>query len=250
MKRFFGWKADLPDHRDLIYKLQKNLTIPTKMDLRSKCPPVYDQGELGSCTANAIAGAIEFDQIKQKYLKPFVPSRLFIYYNERVIENTVKSDSGAEIRDGIKSVVNQGACSETTVSYDITKFEIKPPAKAYTEASKYQAVKYERLTDINSYKNCLAAGNTFVFGFSVYESFESDAVAKTGIVPMPKKTEKLLGGHAVQCVGYDDTKKAFIVRNSWGANWGDKGYFYLPYSYFTSSLTDDFWTIYTIEQGN
>jgi C1A family cysteine protease len=174
-----------------------------------------------------------------------MPSRLFIYYNERVIEHTVDQDAGAMIRDGIKSVSKDGAPHETLWPYVITKFKDKPSAAAYKDAKKHTAVLYERLTQsLDQLKACLAAGYPFVFGFSVYESFESDAVAKTGKVPMPKPKEKQLGGHAVLAVGYDDALKRFIVRNSWGTAWGLKGYFTMPYDYATDgNLADDFWTI-------
>jgi C1A family cysteine protease len=225
--------------------VEKLLALPTKFDLTNICPGVYDQGQLGSCTANAIAGAIEFEQIKQD-LKPFfTPSRLFIYYNERAMEGTVDSDSGAQIRDGIKSVSKQGDCPETEWPYDISKFKTKPPAKCYKDALKYKVVLYQRLIqNLNQMKGCLASGYPFVFGFSVYESFEGPQVAKTGVVPMPAQGEQQLGGHAVMAVGYDDASQRFNVRNSWGTGWGIKGYFTIPYAYLTqASLASDFWTI-------
>ena len=128
----YGWIPDLPDERDHIYAAPPRFLsdLPPATDLRPHCPAVYDQGMLGSCTANAIGGAVEFDRIKQK-LADFVPSRLFIYYNERVIEGTVGSDSGAQLRDGIKSVASQGACPEPEWPYEIAKFTQKPPAKAW-----------------------------------------------------------------------------------------------------------------------
>ena len=144
--KHYGWVPDLPDHRDQLYSapLVKLATFPSKEDLRPKCPPVYDQGQLGSCTANAIAAAVQFDLMKEN--KPvFQPSRLFIYYNERVIEGTVNSDSGAQIRDGIKSIVHQGDAPEKDWPYDIAKFMDKPPAKAYTDAKKHEAVSYQRV---------------------------------------------------------------------------------------------------------
>ena len=247
----YGWVPDIPDQRDRMYAAPPRVlrALPPKADLRPKCPPVYDQGQLGSCTANAIGGALEFDQMKQGE-KAFVPSRLFIYYNERLMEGTVDQDAGAMIRDGIKSVAKVGAPPEDPDwPYDIKKFRDKPPSKAYADAKEHQAVLYQRLTqDANQLKGCLADGYPFVFGIAVYESFESEAVAKSGRVPMPQPTEKNLGGHAILAVGYDDAQKRFTIRNSWGDGWGMKGYFTLPYDYVLSeNLADDFWTIRLVE---
>ncbi|MDE3084512.1 MAG: C1 family peptidase [Verrucomicrobiota bacterium] len=246
----YGWVPDLPDHRDHVYAAPMEVVakMPAKIDLRPQCPPVYDQGQLGSCTANAIGAAFEFELLKQK-LTDFMPSRLFVYYNERAIEGTVRSDSGAQIRDGIKSIAKQGVCAETEWPYVITKFTAKPPAKAYKDALKNQALSYQRLAQsLTQLKGCLASGYPFVFGITVYESFESPQVAKTGNVPMPSHKEKSLGGHAIMAVGYDDSAHRLIVRNSWGPKWGQKGYFTLPYAYVTDSdLASDFWTIRLVE---
>jgi len=243
----YGWIPDLPDQRDFLFSAPR-LKLPKKVDLRAGCPAVYNQGELGSCTANAIGAAHQFGQIKQK-ATDFVPSRLFIYYNERVIINTVNEDSGAMIRDGIKTVAKQGVCPETDWPYIVTQFTKKPPKPLYKEALNHQALSYHRLShNLNQMKGCLASGYPFVFGFSVYESFESETVAKTGRVPLPKPGESMLGGHAVLAVGYDDAKKSFIVRNSWGPTWGQKGYCLMPYPYLTTpDLADDFWTIRLVE---
>ena len=218
---------------------------PAKVDLRAKCPPVYDQGQLGSCTANAIGAAIQFDRRKQKLKSDFCPSRLFIYYNERAMEGTIKSDSGAQIRDGIKSVAHEGACPEKDWPYEIQKFQERPSKVCYRNALKCRALTYQRVVQtLTQFKGCLASGYPFVFGFTVYESFEGEEVAKTGKVEMPKPSEKTVGGHAVMAVGYDDAAQRFIVRNSWGPKWGMKGYFTMPYSYVTeNNLADDFWTI-------
>lgn len=247
----YGWVPDLPDVRDHVYAAPMAMLkkLPAAVDLRSKFPPPYDQGQLGSCTGNAIAAAVQFGRRKQKQKPDFIPSRLFIYYNERAMEGTVKVDGGAQIRDGIKSVVKQGACSEKTWPYQISDFTVKPPAAAFKEGSKYEVTSYSRLTPaLTQLKGCLASGYPFVFGFTVYESFESVAVAKSGAMPMPAASEKVLGGHAVAAVGYDDASQRFVVRNSWGSNWGQKGYFTMPYAYATeSNLADDFWTIRLVE---
>ena len=131
----YGWVPDLPDQRDLLYSAPMMVMkkIPPLIDLRKKCPKVYNQGALGSCTANALSGAFEFARKKQK-LQDFMPSRLFLYYNERVMINTVNSDSGAYIRDGIKSLNTTGICPEKDWKYDINKFTEKPPQKCYDEA--------------------------------------------------------------------------------------------------------------------
>jgi C1A family cysteine protease len=243
----YGWVPDLPDQRDFVYAApspyQQNL--PRSVDLSDKCPPIYNQGQLGSCTANAISAAIEFDQRKK-----FVPSRLFIYYNERAMEGTIKSDSGAQIRDGIKSVATLGAPPETDWVYDVAKFEDKPPTIAFQDARKNLVTLYQKLVqDLNTMKGCLASGYPFVFGFTVYASFESAKVARTGVVPMPASDEKSMGGHAVMAVGYDDRSREFLVRNSWGTDWGLKGYFKMPYAYLTApKLASDFWTIRGVDQ--
>jgi C1A family cysteine protease len=250
-KRGYGWVPDVPDHRDQLYAapVVHLKALPEVVDLRTKCPPVYDQGDLGSCTANAIAGAIQFNRRKQKLKPDFVPSRLFVYYNERVMEHSVQSDNGAQIRDGIKSIAKLGDCPEPLWPYDPAKFAIKPAVAAYKEALKYQALQYQRVAQVlNQLRGCLASGYPFVFGFSVYDAFEGDVVAKTGVLSLPGPKEKLLGGHAVLAVGYDNAKQVFIVRNSWGTSWGQKGYFTMPYAYLTdSSLADDIWTIRLIE---
>ena len=252
VNRTYGWAPDLPDQRDHVYSAPRPVLtkLPTKKDLKSGCPPVYDQGQLGSCTANAIAAAIQFGQKKQA-LEIFAPSRLFIYYNEREMEGTVKSDAGAQIRDGIKSVNNIGFCAETGWPYDINKFADKPGPTCYADAQKYECVGYQRLdsSNLNQLKGCIAEGFPFVFGFTVYDSFESAEVAKTGVLNMPGPKEKVQGGHAVLAVGYDDTTQRFTVRNSWGKDWGMRGYFTIPYSYLTAAnLADDFWTIRILKQ--
>ncbi len=248
----YGWIPDLPDQRDRIYAapLLVPAVLPRSVDLRPHCPPVYDQGRLGSCTANGIGAALQFERMKQQLSPNFIPSRLFIYYNERVMEHTVDSDSGAQIRDGIKSVARQGDCPEHAWPYDIVKFAEQPPPSCYQEALRDRAVSYQRLLQsLAQMKGCLAAGYPFVFGFSVYESFESPQVAQSGRVPMPQTGERLLGGHCMLATGYDDERERFIVRNSWGKGWGKEGYCSMPYDYLAEAhLAADFWTIRLVSE--
>ena len=241
-KHTYGWIPDVPDHRDFTYQtIKPRLQLPLKVDLRPLCSLVEDQGQLGSCTANALAGNLEFlDNEADKAYDDI--SRLFIYYNERVLMGTPDYDSGATLRIGIKTLVNDGACAESLWPYKINQFSVKPLSRCYVQAKKHRISSYHRLENLDDMLVCLAEGYPFVFGFSVYESFESQQVAQTGIVPMPKPNETLLGGHAVTAVGYDQKSKYFIVRNSWGQQWGQEGYCLMPFDYMVS-LARDFWTI-------
>ncbi len=256
-KHGLGWVPDIPDHRDRIFQAElaaaKGVTLPRSIDLRPDCPPIYDQGQLGSCTANALAAAFDFDHHKEG--EPFMsPSRLFIYWNERNLEGTVDSDAGAMIRDGVKVLVKLGASPETDWPYDIAKFTVKPPVQAYQDGLKNRLLTYQRImrpaaNPTNDMLTCLSSGYPFVTGISVYESFETDATAATGRIPVPQKSETLLGGHAILVVGYDIGKEEFICRNSWGSSWGDKGYCYLPFEYLASTgLASDQWLLRTVEE--
>ncbi len=245
----YGWIPDLPDQRDRLYAAiaAPPKELPGSVDLRPGCSTVEDQGALGSCTANALAGNLE--SLEKKAGKPATDlSRLFIYYNERGIEGTVAQDSGAMLRDGIKALARQGVCAEKTWPYVIAKFAVKPPAACYREGLRHRITSYHRIATVQEMRMCLAEGYPFVFGFTVYESFESPAVAKSGVLNMPGPAEKALGGHAVMAVGYDDSLNRFLIRNSWGAGWGLLGYFTMPYAYLDNrNLSDDFWTIRAME---
>jgi len=242
---YYGWVPDLPDHRDYLYGAVRPIPpgLPPRIDLRPYCSKVEDQGTLGSCTANALAGALEFLEMRDRV--PFADlSRLFIYYNERTLDHSVRSDSGAMLRDGIKTLNKQGVCSEKLWPYVVSRFTNRPGAACYQEASDHRITSYRRILTLDEMRTCLAEGYPFVFGFTVYEGFESRHTAKTGVLGMPKRKERALGGHAVMAVGYDDHDKRFIVRNSWGPKWGMKGYFTMPYAYAADrNLSDDFWTI-------
>ncbi len=238
----YGWLPDIPDQRDFLYKaIRPVVKLPRSVDLRSSCSAVEQQGSLGSCTAQALAGNIEFlDNMPDSSYTDI--SRLFIYYNERLIMDSIDYDSGASLRDGIKSLKNYGACSESLWPYVVSKFSRKPPARCYDEAMAHRIESYHRINTLNEMLLCLADGYPFVFGFSVYESFETEKVKKTGIVNMPGHKERSLGGHAVMAVGYDDIKERFLVRNSWGRDWGMEGYCTMPYEYL-ETLSGDYWTI-------
>ena len=244
-KHLRGWIPDLPDQRDFLYAHLRpsGVRLPRSVDLRPSMSPVEDQGQLGSCTANALAGALEFLEIKSG--QPLVDlSRLFIYYNERAIEHTVASDSGAMLRDGIKSLAAQGVCPEKKWPYVVATFIKKPSAACYAQAKKHTIAAYHRIVSLGEMRACLAEGYPFVFGFSVYEGFETAGVARSGVHNMPRPGERQLGGHAVCAVGYDDKERRLLVRNSWGPAWGKKGYFTMPYDYAASrDLSDDFWTV-------
>jgi C1A family cysteine protease len=254
MTHGYGWRPDLPDHRDFLFAPQPDLVraLPRKVDLRPTMPPVYDQGQLGSCTACAIAAIFEYDQLRQQE-PSWTPSRLQIYYNERVKEGTADSDSGAMLRDGIKVVNKLGVAPETEWPYDIARFTESPPPDVIKAALGNTALEYRRIPrNLHAMKACLAAGFPFVLGFTVYESFESDAidaVGRTGFMTMPQPQEQVLGGHAVVAVGYTDNESylasnCFVVRNSWGKDWGLGGYFYMPQTYVLDrGLSSDFWVI-------
>lgn len=247
---FYGWKPDLPDRRDFIYMAPRKFlrALPARVDLRKRCPPIYTaQRPLHSCTGNAIAAAIQFDQIKKREPEIFVPSRLFIYYNARAMEHATRSDNGARIRHGLKSITRYGVCAEKLWPYRAKKFNKRPPQKCYIEGAKYRGVTYYRVRrTLKQMKTCLASGYPFMFGFTVYESFHSKKVRQTGRASMPVPHEKIKGDHAVLAVGYDERQRRFIVRNSWGRKWGMRGYFTLPYAYLTKRyLSEDFWTVRT-----
>lgn len=243
--RKYGWRPDKPDIRDKICTLRAVKGVSKNIDLRTTgwMPPIYDQGTIGSCTGNGVAACVQYG-IRAQSKDDHIPSRLFIYYNERVIEGTVDHDAGAEIRDGIKVVASLGAPSEDLWPYDISQFAMKPSDEAYQQAKKGIIKQYSRVpVKLTNIQNVLTHKIPIVFGCTLYESFQSSIVANTGLVPMPTAGERVVGGHCMVIVGSTDTH--FIVRNSWGPNWGDNGYCYMPHEYLTDTyLADDFWAIF------
>jgi C1A family cysteine protease len=248
----YGWLPDLPDHRDQPLRLGRRALprLPARVDLRTTgfMPPVYDQGYLGSCTANAIAGAFEYEQRRQG-LVDYIPSRLFVYFEERKMINTINEDSGAFIRDGLKVVNRLGAPHESIWPYDISRFTQSPSQDVYVDGESHQALGYAFVDNKRQFdvKQCLAAGIPVVFGFSVFSWFENPD--SKGFC-FPSEGSGLLGGHAVLLVGYFKLKYQWwgIVRNSWGPSWGDGGYCYMPLKWICNYWNaDDFWTINQVE---
>ncbi len=266
MLKGFGWIPDLPDHRDLhaehddvapILARARRLTEvvstrPVAVDLRRWCSPIEDQEELGSCTAQAAVGLVEWFQ-RRAFGKHINMSRLFVYKATRnLLFNTTDptGDTGADLRTSMKELVLIGAPPEENYPYDIDNFDEEPSAFAYALAKNYSALKYYRVapgntpmrhTQLDSLLYTLAGGFPFMFGFTVYDNCPMDA--GSGVIPMPTSWSRVLGGHAITAVGYDDNKKMFLIRNSWGAGWGDKGYGWLPYGYVSGGLSDDFWSL-------
>lgn len=239
----YGWVPDLPSRHDAKYAYAAPLiALPDSIDLRSGFPDPYDQQTIGSCTANALAGAVQY-MLRKENQPDVMPSRLFIYYNERLKEHTVNSDSGASLRDGMYSLAHQGYCPETDWPYLINQFTRKPLTKCYKEALAHTITSYHRVSrSLNKMKTCLAQGYPIVFGFTVYQSTE-DAMVGSGHVEMPTDTSNYLGGHACVLCGYSESDQWFLCRNSWGLV-GLQGYFTLPFAYLMDeNLSDDFWTI-------
>jgi len=272
-KRGMGWIPDYPDIRDFTEKTEEVRTVlhptrpakakslPVSADLREWCSAVEDQGNLGSCTAHAGAGIIEYYE-RKSFGRHLEASRLFLY---KVTRNLMKSkgDTGAFLRTTMGAMVLFGAPPEDYWPYsdDEKKFDQEPPAFCYAFALNYQTIKYFRHDPpgtkaeetLQRVKTYLSQGHPAMFGFTVYNSIEQAGAA--GKIPFPSPKEKIEGGHAISAVGYDDRMKikngyggaettgALLIRNSWGKEWGEKGYGWLPYEYVLKGLAEDFWSI-------
>ena len=264
----FGWLPDPLDHRD--YRLDTPAVakatdraakkskrkikarppqkVPPRVDLRDTCTPIEDQGDIGSCTAQAVVGLLEC-LWKQTHGQHLDASRLFLY---KVTRNLLgwEGDTGAFVRTAIKAAKLFGVCPEDYWSYDEETFDEEPPAFCYSFARSYKTLVYYRLEEkLPALKASLAQGIPFAFGFTCFASIDDvpSQGKDRGVIPFPEKDESDVGGHAVVAVGYEEKRKQFIIRNSWGTDWGDGGYGYLPYEYFEAELADDCWCLLKTE---
>jgi len=271
-RRGLGWLPDHPDLRDSttedkevksllkktsVPKLGAPKYLPAKVDLRAWCSPIEDQGKIGSCTAHAGVGLVEYFE-RKAFGKHIDASRLFLYRVTRQLAG-FSGDSGAFLRNTMGALRIFGVPPESYWPYVISQFDAEPPAFCYSLAQSYQAERYYRLDPpgtarrdlLNSIKAHIASKLPAMFGFTVYQSIWS---AGDGRVPFPDATDKVAGGHAIMAVGYDDrlkidnkhgttTRGALLFRNSWGTGWGEDGYGWLPYEYLLSSLATDWWVL-------
>jgi C1A family cysteine protease len=257
IKYSLGWLPDYPDFRDRLadskegkkyseataemLKLDKSALDSNPVDLRRYFTPIEDQEDIGSCTAQAGAGLVEYIELNQfgEYLDA---SRLFLY---KVTRNLLglTGDTGALVRTTLKALRLFGTVPEMYYPYDTVIFDEEPDAFCYSFAGNYKILSYYRLRDLNEIKRVLKLGLPVAFGFTVFRSIFNQEVTRTGVIPFPSINDRVAGGHAVVAVGFNDQKKQIIIRNSWGIDWGDQGYGYLPYKYFEKGLTDDYWIL-------
>jgi C1A family cysteine protease len=262
MKRRYNWirgpkNMDPMKKYSLVRAAAPAVALPPVADLTPFCPPVFDQGDIGSCTGNGLAGHYDYLELLEQRqniaasaaIEEFSGqydsvSRLFIYWNERVIEGTTDQDAGAQISDGINALKQWGVCKELTWPYGDNYTFQTPTTAAFSEAANHKIKNDFELESPTDMKACLASGYPFVFGFDVYPFFESDEMASTGVLQMPSLYDQSVGGHCVMAVGYDDKAQMWKIRNSWGTGWGlnGTGYFLMPYAYL-AQYGSDFWTI-------
>ena len=250
-----GFKPDSLDDRDIV-RVYGAEQIPSTdhhpvVDLRKYIHQIYDQGKLGSCTANAVCAAYKLELSRQAEVSKrnfyYVDrSRLFVYYNSRVYENNIYSDEGASLRNTLKAINNLGVCQESIWPYDPQKFARKPSQESYNGAQGNTICKYAKLRqNIDQIRACLKSGFPIAFGIWVYKSFKSRT--EKGAIPVPTQDEidsTTPFGHGVLAVGYDDNTELITVLNSWGEKWCDRGFFYMPYEFIINpKLALDFWKI-------
>jgi C1A family cysteine protease len=251
----FGWIPDYPDIRDYTNEHEKikpllsavNTNLPSKVDLTKYCSPVENQANIGACTAHAVAGVVEYFENKS-FSKYIDVSRLFLYKVTRNLLHS-KGDTGAFLKSALGTLVLFGMPPEEYWPYDTENFDCEPSAFCYAFAENYRCISYFRHDPpklskeqvLQSVKSYLSQGIPSVFGFTVYQSIQN--VTNTGEIPFPSGKEKIMGGHAVAAFGYDDEKGALLIRNSWGEEWGENGYGWLPYEYVLQGLAQDFWSV-------
>jgi C1A family cysteine protease len=245
--RHLGTGRDSVSPLDWKYRPRSSIVrqLPAVVDLRRHCPPVYDQLHLNSCSANAIAAALRYSELREGRPQVSSPSRLFIYYNERVLAGVIGSNSAVPLRDGFRTIAKIGACPEPLWPYLVRRFRRHPAPPCYHQSQLHRAIAYYRIRRaVSQLRACLAEGYPFVMALAVHQSMMSRQVRRSGFVPVPTRRDPLRGGHAVLAIGYDHAKRVIAFRNSWGAAWGDHGNGYLPYDFFASpDLTWDFWTM-------
>ncbi len=252
--RYTGWVRQQPDFRDWKFAASPHVlaALPPSVDLTAGMGPTLDQQSIGSCGPNAEDSLLMFDQGKQG-LAVASASRLFLYYTTRQLMGTVSQDSGVDNRTLLKACAQYGFCDESLWPYDVAQFTTKPPTAAYAAALPNRITSYAAVSQtLDGMKGCLASGLPFLFGFTVYASFESATVTRTGVVPMPQKSEQVLGGHDVCFVGFDDATQRFKFKNSWNG-WGENnsGYGYFPYAYaLDPNLSGDFWVVNAVPGGS
>lgn len=249
----YGWVRDIPDRDDLQYRLVAPVAPqPSAGNLNPQwLPPVFNQGRLGSCTGASSSRATMYLIAKEQ--QPFHEmSALFAYWNARFLEGNEKNDSGAQIRDVVKGIIKYGLCADSLWPYDITKFAIRPSERAFKDAHFTVLESYERIVEtgdarIQAAKQAILDGWPIIFGFVVYQFFETELMAQEGVLRMPRPGENIKGGHAVWNWAYDDSRGAVRIRNSWGSEWGIGGDFWMPYGYFADPhLVSDIWVLKTV----
>lgn len=246
MQRRYGWIKQKDDPRDRRVLRTFGLVsenLPSSYRIQNGMPPVWDQGETNSCSAHASGAAYEYMLSKEK-LPDFMPSRMFAYYNSRLLEGTEDTDGGATIRDAVKALVKYGTLPESLWPFS-RPYNVKPPSDIYSRALTGIVTSYAALDqDLESLKRSIANDQPVIFGFMVPQSFESNEMARTGVLVIPGPNESIVGGHAVLATGYDDARKMFWIRNSWGPDWGQEGSFEMPYAFITDpKWASDFWII-------
>lgn len=237
MKKFgYKLRTDPTDLRDFLYTPTQKLLKET-VDLREWDSAIEEQSHLGSCSGQAAVGAYELLMYAEKKYRLEL-SRLFVYYNSRMVGGDVTQDEGAYLRDVIKALKEYGVCAEVLWPYRIDQFDVKPDANSYEDGKKRTIKNYYRLIDINDILDALNNNYPIIFGMLVYDSFDYLNRDRDYIVELPGKTESPVGAHAMCLVGYDRSRRLLLARNSFGEDWGDQGYCWIPFDYVKSEFID------------